>query len=187
MKISNADWASGQVPDSRRPGGRARAPRGPAVPEQGAQEARPPEEAAHAQLRQRVLELQRSATALQRALAGLEGFRTLLDGPGAGSPQGAHEGAEQYIRANRRLAPYADRLRESLQRGGGDPLEGMIAEVTDALRAQAVELGRIQTALQNSQALGGPADQLAAAVRAVRGAGEELLQTDGKSVLELLG
>ena len=189
MEISNTEWPSGQVPGSRRAAPQTRVARSQGATEAEAKTAEPQgaEVTAHAQLRQRILELQRSAAELQRALSGLEGFRELL----RAEDQTAEGGRGLLSAAGRRseqaLAPYSERLQEALRSGDAPAVEGMIAEVSEALRARAAELDRFQTALQNSQSLSGPADPLAAVAQAVRGAGEQLVQTDGKSVLELLG
>jgi hypothetical protein len=201
MKISNTDWPSGQVPDSRRPTGQARTSvarsravaQGDSPPQ--TEHPLPSDGSPQAQVRQRILELQRSAAGLQRALAGLEGFRRFFQTAGGDVSPAARlqsAGAEEYLGAVRHrgqavLAPYAERLREALLRGDGQTLEGTIAEVRDALRSRAVELGRLETAQQNSRALAGPSDPLGALVEAVRGAGEELLQPDGRGALDLLG
>ncbi|MFH1834126.1 MAG: hypothetical protein ABH877_03795 [bacterium] len=199
MRISNTDWPSAQVPDSRRLTGQARPPnaRSRAVAEGDspphAEQPPRPEGSLEAPLRQRILELQRSAAGLQRALAGLEGFRQFFETQGAGVSAAVRvQSAEEYLGAVRYrgqavLRPYAEGLREALLRGEHRTLEGTIAEVSEALRSRAVELGRFETAAQNSRSLAGPADPLAALMEAVRGAGEELLEPEGRGALDLLG
>lgn len=193
MEISNTDWPSGQVPGSRRAAPQARVARSQGAAEARTAEPQAAEVTAHAQLRQRILELQRSAAGLQRALSGLEGFRELLRA-GGGSAQAGRSDAEvgellrkAGSRGQSALGPYSERLQKALRGGDAQAVEGLIAEVSEALRERAAELDRFHTALQNSQSLSGPADPLAALAQAVRGAGEQLVQTDGKSVLELLG
>jgi hypothetical protein len=196
MKISQTGWPSGQVPDNRRADAQARAAtvRSPAVAEEKSRTEPPPRAGGSLQatFRRRILELQRSAAGLQRALAALEGFRSFLQTAGDEPPPEARlESAEEYLGAVRHrgqavLGPYAERLRQAVLHGDTRILEKAIAEVREALRARAVELGRLATAQQNSRSLAGPADPLAALVEAVRTSGEQLLQPDGRSALELL-
>jgi hypothetical protein len=135
-------------------------------------------------IRKQLLVVQRSLGRYQSMLGGLEGFKVLLETDA--------KTANGYIRhviyrGEAVLQPYNAQLNRILQDKDQKSLQRMIAETKTEIHALAVELSRLETAEQNSRALSLSKAALSEVLEGIRSQGHQLLNLEGKDVLDLLG
>jgi len=180
MKIYPSDKPFGQVSNNRLPermgvhiGGRGRPASRPAVEEQPVPE-----------IRKQLLVVQRSLGRYQSMLGGLEGFKILL--------KAEAETAADYIshvvyRGETVLEPLTGKLNRILQNKDSDSLQQLIESTKKEIHGLAVELSRLETAEQNSRSLAFGEAALSSVLEGIRSQGHQLLNLEGKNVLDLLG
>jgi len=135
------------------------------------------------EIRKQLLVVQRSLGRYQSMLGGLEGFKILLRTDATT--------AKDYLRhvvyrGEAVLQPYGEQLDRILQNKDQDSLQRMIADTKTEIRALAVELSRLETAEQNSRALAMGKAALSDVLEGIRNQGDQLLNLEGKNVLDLL-
>jgi hypothetical protein len=180
MKIYPSDSASGQVSNNRLNESTAlrMGPRGRPVSQPSAEEQPVPE------IRKQLLVVQRSLGRYQSMLGGLEGFKILL--------QADAKTANDYIphvvyRGEAVLERYSDQLNRILQDRDLDSLQRLIQDARTEIHGLAVQLSRLETAEQNSRSLALGKAALSDVLEGIRAQGDQLLNLEGKNVLELLG
>jgi hypothetical protein len=180
MKIYPSENASGQVSGNRLNERTAvqMAPRGRPIPRPAAEEQPIPE------IRKELLVVQRSLGRYQSMLGGLEGFKVLLKADA--------RTANDYIshvvyRGEAVLEPYKSRLNRILQNKDLDSLQQLIESAKTEIHGLAVQLSRLETAEQNSRSLALGKAALSELLEGIRSQGDQLLNLEGKNVLELLG
>jgi len=136
------------------------------------------------EIRKQLLVVQRTLGRYQSMLGGLEGFKVLLNADA--------KTANDYIshvvyRGEAVLQPHSERLNRILQDKNLDSLQEMIENAKTELHGLAVELSRLETAEQNSRALALGKAALSNVVEGIRAQGDQLLNIEGKNVLDLLG
>ena len=136
------------------------------------------------EIRKQLLVVQRSLGRYQSMLGGLEGFKILL--------QTDATTAKDYIRhviyrGEAVLQPYSEQLDRILQNKDRESLQRMIADTKTEIHALAVELSRLETTEQNSRALALGKAALSDVLEGIRNQGDQLLNLEGKNVLDLLG
>jgi len=179
MKIYSGENASGQVSSNRlnertvvRMG-----PRGRPVSQPAAEEQPVPE------IRKQLLVVQRSLGRYQSMLGGLEGVKILL--------QTGARTANDYIphvvyRGEAVLERYSDQLNRILQDKDIDYLQQLIRDAKTEIHGLAVQLSRLETAEQNSRSLALGKAALSDVLGGIRSQGDQLLNLEGKNVLDLL-
>jgi hypothetical protein len=136
------------------------------------------------EIRKQLLVVQRSLGRYQSMLGGLEGFKVLLK---TGAPT-ANDYIRQVIyRGEAVLQPYDAQLNRILQEKDQNSLQQMIADTRTEIHALAVELSRLETAEQNSRAIALDQAALTGVLQGIRNRGDQLLNIEGKNVLDLLG
>jgi hypothetical protein len=180
MKIYPGDSASGQVSHNRlkEPTAVQVGPRGRPMPHPEAEEQPVPE------IRKQLLVVQRSLGRYQSMLGGLEGFKVLLKADA--------RTATDYIghvlyRGEAVLEPYSGQLDRILQRKDLESLQRLIESTKAEIHGLAVELSRLETAEQNNRSLAFGEAALSDVLEGIRNQGDQLLNLEGKNVLDLLG
>ncbi len=180
MKIYPGENASGQVSSNRlnertvvRKGTRGRPVSQPAAEEQPVPE-----------IRKQLLVVQRSLGRYQSLLGGLEGVKILL--------QTDARTANDYIphvvyRGEAVLERYSDRLNRILQDKDLDSLQQLIRDTKTEIHGLAAQLSRLETAEQNNRSLALGKAALSDVLEGIRSQGNQLLNLEGKNVLDLLG
>jgi hypothetical protein len=179
MKIYPSERPSGQVSHkwlnektAQQKSVRARSASEKATPEQPVPE-----------IRKQLLVVQRALGRYQSMLGGLEGFKILL--------RTEATTAADYIRhvvyrGEAVLQSSSQQLDRILNNKDQDSLQRMIADTKREIRALAVELSRLETAEQNSRALTLGKAALSEVLEGIRDRGDQLLDLEGKNVLDLL-
>jgi hypothetical protein len=142
------------------------------------------EEAPVPEIRKQLLVVQRSLGRYQSMLGGLEGFKVLLS---AGAPTANDYIRQVMYRGEAVLQPYNAQLNRILQNKDQDSLQQMIADTRSEIHELAVELSRLETAEQNSRAIALDENALTSVLQGIRSRGDQLLNLEGKNVLDLLG
>jgi len=180
MKIYPGEKSFGQVPQNRlnEPAALQTSSRNRSAAKAPAAEQPVP------QIRKQLVVVQRSLARFQSMLGGLEGFKILM--------QSGATAAGDYIRhvvyrGEAVLQPHSDRLDRILQTKDQESLQRMIADTRTEIHALAVELSRLETAEQNSRALTLGKAALSDVLEGIRKQGDQLLDLEGKNVLDLLG
>ena len=180
MKIYPADNASGQVSGDRLNERTAvqMAPRGRPVSRPAAEEQPVPE------IRKQLLVVQRSLGRYQRMLGGLEGFKVLFK---ADARTATDYVRHVVYRGEAVLEPYSGQLNRILQNKDLESLQQLIESTKAEIHGLAVQLSRLETAEQNSRSLALDKAALMEVLEGIRSQGDQLLNLEGKNVLDLLG
>jgi hypothetical protein len=180
MKIYPSENASGQISNNRlnEPAAVQTDARARTASQATAEEQPVPE------IRKQLLVVQRTLGRYQSMLGGLEGFKVLL--------RSDARTAADYIthvvyRGETVLEPYSDKLNRILQTKDFDSLQRMIEATRKEIHGLAVELSRLETAEQNSRSLTFGQAALSRVLEGIRNQGDQLLNLEGKNVLDLLG
>jgi hypothetical protein len=136
------------------------------------------------EIRKQLLVVQRSLGRFQSMLGGLEGFKVLL--------RTEATTAKDYVRhvvyhGEAVLQSYSEQLDRILQNKDQESLQRLIADTKTEIHGLAVELSRLETAEQNSRALVLGEAALSGVLDGIRNRGDQLLNLEGKNVLDLLG
>ena len=179
MKIYPGDTPFGQVSHDRlnertavNKGGRGRRVSGAPAEEQPVPE-----------IRKQLLVVQRSLGRYQSMLGGLEGFKVLLK---ADARTAADYVSHVVYRGETVLEPLSAKLDRILQDKDLDSLQQMIEATRQEIHGLAVELSRLETAEQNSRSLAFGEAALSSVLEGIRSRGDQLLDLEGKNVLDLL-
>jgi hypothetical protein len=135
------------------------------------------------EIRKQLLVVQRSLGRYQSMLGGLEGFKILLRTDATT--------AKDYLRhviyrGEAVLQSNGEQLDRILQNKDHESLQRMIADTKSEIRELAVELSRLETVEQNSRALTLGSAALSDVLDGIRNQGDQLLNLEGKNVLDLL-
>jgi hypothetical protein len=151
-----------------------------------ARQAAPPvvEEQPVPEIRKQLLAVQRTLGRYQRVLGGLEGFKVLLR---SDAKSAADYIAHVRYRGEAVLEPYSVQLNGVLQRGDAEALGRLIQGTRAEIHGLSVELSRLETAEQNSRSLSLGRAALSGVLEGIRRQGDQLLNLEGKNVLDLLG